>query len=127
MSTFASLIAPFGGFFASGLKRTFNIKDFGDSIPGHGGMTDRMDCQFIMGFFAFMYYQSFIAVYKASVGGVIEMAITGLSAEEQAEVVRGLAKHLVNQGVVGGRVTEWLAENLVVGGAAAAAGAVGGG
>lgn len=85
-----------------------------------------------MGFFAFMYYQSFIAVYKASVGGVIEMAITGLSAEEQAEVVRGLAKHLVNQGVVGGRVTEWLGENLVVGGAgagaaAAAAGAVGGG
>ncbi|KAI7697049.1 phosphatidate cytidylyltransferase, partial [Hortaea werneckii] len=133
MSTFASLIAPFGGFFASGLKRTFNIKDFGDSIPGHGGMTDRMDCQFIMGFFAFMYYQSFIAVYKSSVGGVIEMAITGLSAEEQAEVVRGLAKHLVNQGVVGGRVTEWLGENLVVGGggaaaaAAAATGAVGGG
>ena len=40
MATFASLIAPFGGFFASGLKRTFNIKDFGDSIPGHGGMTD---------------------------------------------------------------------------------------
>lgn len=68
MASFASLIAPFGGFFASGLKRTFNVKDFGDSIPGHGGMTDRMDCQFIMGFFAFMYYQSFIAVYKASVG-----------------------------------------------------------
>ena len=57
LATFASLIAPFGGFFASGLKRTFNIKDFGDSIPGHGGMTDRMDCQFIMGFFTFVYYQ----------------------------------------------------------------------
>ncbi|RAL65549.1 hypothetical protein DID88_005223 [Monilinia fructigena] len=27
-ATFASLIAPFGGFFASGLKRTFKIKDF---------------------------------------------------------------------------------------------------
>lgn len=49
IATFASLIAPFGGFFASGLKRTFKIKDFGHSIPGHGGMTDRMDCQFIMG------------------------------------------------------------------------------
>ena len=42
---FASIIAPFGGFFASGFKRGFKIKDFGDSIPGHGGMTDRMDCQ----------------------------------------------------------------------------------
>jgi phosphatidate cytidylyltransferase len=42
---FASIIAPFGGFFASGFKRAFKIKDFGDSIPGHGGITDRMDCQ----------------------------------------------------------------------------------
>lgn len=99
-ATFASLIAPFGGFFASGLKRTFKIKDFGDSIPGHGGMTDRMDCQFIMGFFAFMYYSTFIAVNKASVGGVIETAIIGLTADEQIEVVKGLSKHLVNQGVI---------------------------
>ncbi|KAI9788047.1 MAG: hypothetical protein M1816_007259 [Peltula sp. TS41687] len=99
-ATFASLIAPFGGFFASGLKRTFKIKDFGESIPGHGGITDRMDCQFIMGFFAFMYYQSFIAEYKTSVGGVIERAITGLTPEEQMEVVKGLTKYLFNRGVV---------------------------
>ncbi|KZF23370.1 phosphatidate cytidylyltransferase [Xylona heveae TC161] len=99
-ATFASLIAPFGGFFASGLKRTFKIKDFGESIPGHGGITDRMDCQFIMGFFAFVYYQSFIAVYKTSVGGVIETAINGLTPEEQMEVVKGLTKYLFNQGAV---------------------------
>lgn len=48
MAMFASIIAPFGGFFASGFKRGFKIKDFGDSIPGHGGMTDRMDCQVIV-------------------------------------------------------------------------------
>ena len=100
LATFASLIAPFGGFFASGLKRTFKIKDFGDSIPGHGGITDRMDCQFIMGFFTFLYYQSFIAVYKASVGSVMETAIQGLSPEEQIEVVKGLTKYLINQGTV---------------------------
>lgn len=98
-STFASLIAPFGGFFASGVKRTFKIKDFGDSIPGHGGITDRMDCQFIMGTLTFMYYQGFIAQHKANVGTVIEMAIH-LTADEQMEVVKGLTKHLVNQGVV---------------------------
>jgi len=105
LSTFASLIAPFGGFFASGLKRTFKIKDFGDSIPGHGGMTDRMDCQFIMGFFVFMYYSSFIAVYKANIGNLIEQAITGLSHEEQIELVKGLSKHLVNQGVIPAKVS----------------------
>jgi phosphatidate cytidylyltransferase len=27
---FASIIAPFGGFFASGFKRAFKKKDFGD-------------------------------------------------------------------------------------------------
>jgi phosphatidate cytidylyltransferase len=104
LATFASLIAPFGGFFASGLKRSFKIKDFGDSIPGHGGMTDRMDCQFIMGTLAYMYYQSFIAVYKTSVGSIIESAIWGLTPEEQIEVVRGLSKHLYNQGTLGEKV-----------------------
>lgn len=103
-ATFASLIAPFGGFFASGLKRTFKVKDFGESIPGHGGITDRMDCQFIMGLFAYMYYQSFIAVHKASVGGVIETAITGLTVDEQMQVVKGLSKYLYNQGAVSEKV-----------------------
>ena len=111
-ATFASLIAPFGGFFASGLKRTFKVKDFGESIPGHGGITDRMDCQFIMGFFAFMYYQSFIAVYRQSVGSVIEMAIQGLTVEEQVDVMRGLAKYLVNQGQVGEKLLECLGGEL---------------
>lgn len=105
-ATFASLIAPFGGFFASGLKRTFKIKDFGHSIPGHGGMTDRMDCQFIMGFFTFMYYHSFIATYKVGLGGVMEQAITGLTVDEQIELVRNMARYLGNQGALGSDVSE---------------------
>lgn len=104
LASFASLIAPFGGFFASGLKRTFKIKDFGDSIPGHGGMTDRMDCQFIMGTIAFFYYSSFIAVHKTSVGSVLEAAITGLTPEEQVEVFKILGKHLVNQELIPSKV-----------------------
>jgi phosphatidate cytidylyltransferase len=63
---FASIVAPFGGFFASGFKRAFKIKDFGDSIPGHGGITDRMDCQMVMAVFSYIYYQSFIAPHHYS-------------------------------------------------------------
>jgi len=55
IGVFASIVAPFGGFFASGVKRAFNIKDFGDLIPGHGGVTDRFDCQIIMSGFLFIY------------------------------------------------------------------------
>ncbi|KAK7956998.1 phosphatidate cytidylyltransferase [Apiospora aurea] len=98
IASFASLIAPFGGFFASGLKRTFKIKDFGHSIPGHGGMTDRMDCQFIMGFFAYIYYHTFIALNNITYGQVMELAITGLSPAEQVELMRGMAHYLENQG-----------------------------
>ncbi|MGE5544724.1 MAG: phosphatidate cytidylyltransferase [Bacillota bacterium] len=37
------LVAPVGDLFASGVKRGFNIKDFGRLIPGHGGVLDRLD------------------------------------------------------------------------------------
>lgn len=106
LATFASLIAPFGGFFASGLKRTFKIKDFGQSIPGHGGMTDRMDCQFIMGFFAHMYYHSFVSVNKVQLGSVMELAITGLTVAEQVELVKGMGRYLANQDVWGSEVSK---------------------
>lgn len=60
LSIFASTIGPFGGFFASGFKRAFRIKDFGDTIPGHGGFMDRFDCQVIMATFVNVYIFSFI-------------------------------------------------------------------
>lgn len=59
-----------------------------------------MDCQFIMGFFAYMYYHTFIAIHKVSLGNVLEMAITGLTAEEQIELVKSMGRYLGNQGVV---------------------------
>jgi phosphatidate cytidylyltransferase len=63
IAAFASLIAPFGGFFASGVKRAFRIKDFGDTIPGHGGITDRFDCHGLMGIFIYIYLTS--VVYRS--------------------------------------------------------------
>ena len=66
MSLFASIIGPFGGFFASGFKRAFKIKDFGDIIPGHGGIMDRFDCQFLMATFVNVYIHSFINIQTPS-------------------------------------------------------------
>jgi phosphatidate cytidylyltransferase len=43
LAMFASLVAPFGGFLASGIKRAYGVKDFDSIIPGHGGVMDRMD------------------------------------------------------------------------------------
>lgn len=38
-----SLVAQFGDWFASSIKRKVNIKDFGNILPGHGGFIDRFD------------------------------------------------------------------------------------
>lgn len=60
LGVFAAFFAPFGGFFASGFKRAARIKDFGELIPGHGGVTDRFDCQILTGMFTHLYYTSFV-------------------------------------------------------------------
>ncbi|KAI8342759.1 phosphatidate cytidylyltransferase [Chlamydoabsidia padenii] len=100
MACFASLIAPFGGFFASAVKRAFKIKDFGDSIPGHGGLTDRMDCQFLMGFFAHVYYHSFIKKYYMTVGSVLTLVINNMTNKEKLELLERLQTYLVNQNIL---------------------------
>ncbi|KAI8081482.1 phosphatidate cytidylyltransferase [Halteromyces radiatus] len=100
MACFASLIAPFGGFFASAVKRAFKIKDFGTIIPGHGGWTDRMDCQFLMGFFSYMYYHSFIKKYYMTVGSVLTLVINNMTNKEKVELLERLQLYLINQNIL---------------------------
>lgn len=84
LALFGSLIAPFGGFFASGIKRAYNIKDFSGIFPGHGGFTDRTDCQYIMGVFTYVYYTMFIRTsildYETIFDSILQLSL----AEQQA-------------------------------------------
>ncbi|KAL4465958.1 hypothetical protein ABPG74_004195 [Tetrahymena malaccensis] len=90
LSLFASLIAPFGGFFASGFKRALSVKDFGTSIPGHGGLTDRMDCQLLMGTFTFCYLNYIIIGSVVSLIGSINSNFKTLSLDNQQKVLEQL-------------------------------------
>ncbi|KAI6190892.1 Phosphatidate cytidylyltransferase [Aphelenchoides bicaudatus] len=99
LAMFASFIAPFGGFFASGFKRAFKIKDFGDIIPGHGGLMDRFDCQLLMGTFVYVYIHSFIRFPNAN---KIVQQILWLPQEEQLEVFEALKTQLIQAGILNG-------------------------
>ncbi|KAK4275398.1 hypothetical protein QN277_018488 [Acacia crassicarpa] len=98
LGLFASIIAPFGGFFASGFKRAFKIKDFGDSIPGHGGFTDRMDCQMVMAVFVYIYHQSFIVTEDYSVDMFLDQITRNLSFEEQ-QALYGKLGQILREGL----------------------------
>uniref|UniRef100_A0A1B0GFE8 Phosphatidate cytidylyltransferase n=1 Tax=Glossina morsitans morsitans TaxID=37546 RepID=A0A1B0GFE8_GLOMM len=91
LSLFSSIIGPFGGFFASGFKRAFKIKDFGDMIPGHGGIMDRFDCQFLMATFVNVYISSFIRTPSPS---KLLTQIYNLKPEQQLQIYSALKENL---------------------------------
>ncbi|ODN06380.1 Phosphatidate cytidylyltransferase, photoreceptor-specific [Orchesella cincta] len=97
MSMFSSVIGPFGGFFASGFKRAFKIKDFGDVIPGHGGFLDRFDCQILMATFVNVYITSFIRT--ASPQKLLQQVLT-LKPEQQLELYNSLRDSLMHRGIL---------------------------
>ncbi|BCR36523.1 phosphatidate cytidylyltransferase [Mariniplasma anaerobium] len=57
----ASIFAQIGDLVASRLKRTYNIKDFGNILPGHGGLLDRFDSVL---FVALFLTSIFLLIYR---------------------------------------------------------------
>jgi phosphatidate cytidylyltransferase len=98
LSLFASVVAPFGGFLASAIKRAYGVKDFDSLIPGHGGVTDRMDCQFLMALCTWVYLHSFV-MDSSTVSGLFAHALL-LEPAQQRELYDQLREHLVSTGVL---------------------------
>lgn len=97
LSFFSSLIAPFGGFFASGFKRAFKIKDFSDTIPGHGGIMDRFDCQILMSMFVNVYINSVVRAYNPN---KLMHQVMFLEPEQQVHFYNKLKDMLQGQGLI---------------------------
>ncbi|CAE8636957.1 unnamed protein product [Polarella glacialis] len=85
LGLFASFAAPFGGFLSSAIKRAYGIKDFNNLIPGHGGLMDRMDCQFVMFLCTFVHLRTF-CTSPVTVDMLLAFAAR-LSAPEQQELM----------------------------------------
>ncbi len=56
-----SVISQFGDLSASAIKRNYEIKDYGNLIPGHGGVLDRFDSVIFVA--PFVYYLLALASY----------------------------------------------------------------
>ncbi|EQC33991.1 phosphatidate cytidylyltransferase [Saprolegnia diclina VS20] len=85
-ASFTSVISPFGGFYASAIKRAYKLKDFDSLLPGHGGVMDRMDCQFITALFTAVYCSTFIWSYHTNVEAIVT-SVLRLSIDEQRQIL----------------------------------------
>jgi len=87
-------LAPLGGLFASAFKRSIKIKDFADTIPGHGGLTDRMDCQLLNGVFVAVWLYQFVFFDEKKVLSGIIKKISNLNYQDKVQMFNYLKETL---------------------------------
>ncbi|CAB9507749.1 Phosphatidate cytidylyltransferase 2 [Seminavis robusta] len=97
LALFSSLVAPFGGFLASAIKRAYRLKDFDSIIPGHGGVMDRMDCQFMMALCTWVHYNTFVKIATISVPKLTWM-YNELTEEEKREFLESITMVATRKG-----------------------------
>jgi len=95
LGLFASFAAPFGGFLSSAIKRAYGIKDFNNLIPGHGGMMDRFDCQFVMFLCTFVHHRTFC--HAPVTVDMLLASVSQLTVAEQQELLQRLRRQLLSK------------------------------
>ena len=55
-----TIVGQIGDFVASTIKRYFDVKDFSNAFPGHGGFIDRIDSVIFAAPFAFVAFLLFL-------------------------------------------------------------------
>lgn len=78
ITCFVAFVAPFGGFFVSGLKRALRRPQLGHTFKM--GVIDRVDCILVTGFFLIIYI-AWVVYEKQTATEKIQSMIMNLSSE----------------------------------------------